>query len=414
MAGGGVGGTEAVPFEGFEKRLEMEFEFMAEAEAWKGKSLGLRGLSVADLRAILREAQCSIVAGLSNALFDSYVLSESSLFIYPLKVVIKTCGSTQLLKAIPPLLSHATQMWLSVRGCRYSRGSFLFSAAQPFPHGSFAEEVEFLDRHFPTLATKASYVMGNDNESTNMRWHVYSAVRKDEESLRPNYTVEVCMRDLDKGAAAHFFNKTSNEMTEASGIDTLLGNCEICDFAFNPCGYSMNTTERGGAGYSTIHVTPEEGYSYASFELMDYDLTTLNMQHLLNRVAAIFNPSTFSISLYTNRRIQSIHSLSPRPTNYQCQSSTRRQLPAGGLQVFHTFTKQNDTNCSAHKVPLPLFPKEIGTEAEAEEDAEEGSLKGINKNICYRIQCCGMDAASLQADAISSSAAAAVDIGRKY
>lgn len=48
---GGEGGT----FEGFKKRLEMEFEFMANMEAWRGKTLGLEGLCVAELRAILRE-----------------------------------------------------------------------------------------------------------------------------------------------------------------------------------------------------------------------------------------------------------------------------------------------------------------------------------------------------------------------
>lgn len=49
------------------------------------------------------------------------------------------------------------------------------------------------------------------------------------------------------------------------GIQDLLPNSYIDDYVFEPCGYSMNGTE--GKAFSTIHVTPEDGFSYASFEV---------------------------------------------------------------------------------------------------------------------------------------------------
>ncbi|CAN7104793.1 unnamed protein product, partial [Brassica rapa subsp. narinosa] len=52
-------------------------------------------------------AACEIVSSLSNDHFDSCVLSESSFFVYPYKVIIKTCGTTKLLLSIPPLLNLA-------------------------------------------------------------------------------------------------------------------------------------------------------------------------------------------------------------------------------------------------------------------------------------------------------------------
>ncbi|KAG0483429.1 hypothetical protein HPP92_011513 [Vanilla planifolia] len=95
-------------FEGFEKRLELHFSC---SEGPLG--LGLRLLSTESLDRILSTVHCSIVSAVSNARFDAYVLSESSLFVYPEKVIIKTCGTTAL--SAPCLSSSASlPLWLFV------------------------------------------------------------------------------------------------------------------------------------------------------------------------------------------------------------------------------------------------------------------------------------------------------------
>ncbi|WKA09044.1 hypothetical protein VitviT2T_026722 [Vitis vinifera] len=53
------------------------------------------------------------------------------LFVYPTKIIIKTCGTTLLLKSIPPLLCHGPHMGLAVCGCGHTRGNFIFPTAQP-------------------------------------------------------------------------------------------------------------------------------------------------------------------------------------------------------------------------------------------------------------------------------------------
>ena len=76
------------------------------------------------------QATCCIVSRTSNAHFDAYVLSESSLFVYADRLVLKTCGTTRLLDAVPALLDLAAGLAVEARRCKYSRASFLFPEHQ--------------------------------------------------------------------------------------------------------------------------------------------------------------------------------------------------------------------------------------------------------------------------------------------
>lgn len=112
-------------FEGSEKRLEIDFAIDRATVP-----LGLRSLDRPQLDALMVQAACCIVSTRSNAHFDAYVLSESSLFIYDSKFVLKTCGTTQLLRAVPLLLSLAADIGCQPVRCKYSRASFLFPQYQ--------------------------------------------------------------------------------------------------------------------------------------------------------------------------------------------------------------------------------------------------------------------------------------------
>ncbi|KAJ6752954.1 S-ADENOSYLMETHIONINE DECARBOXYLASE [Salix koriyanagi] len=164
--------ASAIGFEGYEKRLEISFlepGFFSEPEV-----KNLRSLSKAQLDEILKPAECTIVDMLSNDQVDSYVLSESSLFVYPYKVIIKTCGTTKLLLSIPVILKLADALSLTVSSVKYTRGSFICPGAQPFPHRSFCEEVTVLNGHFSKLGLNSvAYVMGSPDNT--QKWHVYSA-----------------------------------------------------------------------------------------------------------------------------------------------------------------------------------------------------------------------------------------------
>lgn len=109
-------GAPAPIFEGSEKRLELHFTFCPDAVS--PGTRGLRGLSRQTLDDLMTLAACEILSSVSNSTFDAYVLSESSLFVYPTAWVLKTCGNTRPLACLevppptPPL--HAISCIFSV------------------------------------------------------------------------------------------------------------------------------------------------------------------------------------------------------------------------------------------------------------------------------------------------------------
>ncbi|KAL1361061.1 hypothetical protein HN51_006430 [Arachis hypogaea] len=325
--------ASAIGFEGYEKRLEISFF---------GQGLGLRALSKAHLDEILEPAQCTIVSSLSNDDVDSYVLSESSLFVYSHNIIIKTCGTTKLLLSIPAILKLAGSLDMTVKSVRYTRGSFIFPGAQPFPHRSFSEEVDLLDSYFGNLGSgsKAS-VMGDPDKS--QLWHIYSACAEPKASSEAAiYGLEMCMTGLDREKASVFFKENTDSavmMTENSGIRKILPKSEICDFEFDPCGYSMNGIE--GSAISTIHVTPEDGFSYASFEAVGYDYEKTSLSELIERVLACFEPSEFSVALHNDMHGEKLFNKFPLDIDgYYCEERSNEVLGAGGgAVVYHSFVR---------------------------------------------------------------------------
>ncbi|XP_074274723.1 S-adenosylmethionine decarboxylase proenzyme 2-like [Silene latifolia] len=340
----------AIGFEGFEKRLEINFYEPGIFVDPEGK--GLRALCKAQLDEFLDAAACTIVDSLANESVDSYVLSESSLFVYSYKIIIKTCGTTKLLNAIPPILRLAATLSLDVKSVRYTRGSFIFPGAQSYPHRSFSEEVAVLDKYFGNLGSGSkAFVMGSPAKP--QKWHVYSATAETSYD-DPVYTLEMCMTGLDKEKAAVFFKSQSASaavMTEDSGIRKILPDSNICDFDFEPCGYSMNAIE--GPAVSTIHITPEDGFSYASFEAVGYDLGVVDLNQMVERVLACFEPKEFSVAVTIDTADKVLEKYcSVDVVGYSREEGGIESLGSGGSVFYQKFCKS--ASVCAPKKPLKL------------------------------------------------------------
>lgn len=141
---------------------------------------GLRIIPKAVWEEMLDIVQCKVLHSIHHPTVDAYVLSESSFFVFPHKLILKTCGTTTLLMALPKILELA-QDWCGLLHTPssdsdmtdeqqqqqqqpyrvfYSRKKFLFPEKQVHVHREWKDEVEFLDRHFNS---GSAYTIGKVN-----------------------------------------------------------------------------------------------------------------------------------------------------------------------------------------------------------------------------------------------------------
>ncbi|KAI0330127.1 S-adenosylmethionine decarboxylase [Cubamyces sp. BRFM 1775] len=398
------------PFEGPEKLLEIWFAPSAAdcpdaASSTDGK-FGLRRVPRPVWEEMLDIVKCKILSAVEGTETDAYllragmayahddlgdlllhalalsrteaalgvgVIAESSFFVSPHRLILKTCGTTLNLLGVPRILEIARDHagLPSVYRLFYSRKAFMFPERQIGPHREWKAEIEFLDNLFPN---GSAYTVGKVNGD---HWLLYltspgdssspngdtapnspiaphgtyppipstsaaaesSAMDGDaddaDDTIASDYTIEILMTHLSPEGRAPFFNKAPPEDADATaGADGMALSSEIGitnlfpkhlttldAYSFSPCGYSCNALlkwrpdagqnpSRPGEGYYTIHVTPEEGWSYASFECnvplptspTDKATSVPDLKTLIRRVVDIFRPGRLTLTLFISSK----------------------------------------------------------------------------------------------------------------
>jgi S-adenosylmethionine decarboxylase len=320
-------GASLPPFEGPEKKLDVYFASI-HGDGGSRPLPSMRSLSRSSIERFLTAASCTILSVTTSARCDAYLLSESSLFVFQDRIVIKTCGTTSLLSAMPVLLDLATSVGLKLACVQFSRSASLFPDVQPYPHNNFANEVRYLDEIMAPLGTTGvAFQIGAHSAHA---WHLYvadlricgrGAVVVGDKSGTAHHegaqSLEIQMFDLDTSVMAEFFSGGTCDVedavpteeederrrangfktTERTGISTLLPSSMLLDaYDFSPCGYSMNgiledSNPATDPAYVTIHITPEREASYVSFET---SLNTTSLAAMIDSVVTLFKPNRFS------------------------------------------------------------------------------------------------------------------------
>ncbi|RMX55394.1 hypothetical protein pdam_00010135, partial [Pocillopora damicornis] len=218
---------------------------------------------------LLSLVKCTILSEKRNDDMIAFLLSESSLFVSKERVILKTCGQTTLLKCIKPLLELAKNECglTEVQDFFYSRMNYQEPKLQPAPHQTFQQEVN-----------GAGYALGRLNGPDT--WFLYTL-----DNILPE-------------ARNKFYKSSSSnadEVTRVTGISEFLPGALIDAALFDPCGYSANGLLDNS--YFSIHVTPQEECSYASFET---NVKVSCYKELISKVLKTFKPGRFLMTLFAN------------------------------------------------------------------------------------------------------------------
>ena len=267
---------------------------------------------------VVAQANATILSTISNEHFDAYLLSESSLFVYDDRVVMITCGTTTLAKAITAMMAFIPRE--RIEFLMYERKNEQQPDAQP---SVFDEDADLLQKHLPG----AVFRFGKDRGNHVFLFHYHT---EDFVPAAEDMTMEILMHDLADSVVDIFHCRHSpREIHTRTGIDKIFPGFTCDDHIFSPMGYSLNAI--GDDEYYTFHVTPESGFSYASFETNH--LFTNDLDRTVNKVLDIFQPASVALLLFQTQGLPL-----PKPRGYQ--SRGRTDLVSCGFNVnFEDFMR---------------------------------------------------------------------------
>ncbi len=298
-------------FEGSEKKVEVVI-----------KGHNLRGFGDNYWEEVVKRCNATILSKIESNQLTAYLLSESSLFVWDDRFVMITCGRTVLLKSILSAIEKVGAE--NIESLIFQRKNEYDSRGQLT---SFSQDVDELKKLMPGVALRFGYLDGHHN-------HLFHLDRP-YHPIIGDTTSELLMYHI-QGEAAEVLqchNQDIDKIRSLLKINELFSDFKLDDYLFSPCGYSLNGVK--GDDYITIHITPEQGHSYVSFE------TSLsldgNRADLLNKVVQLLKPTSFDLITYD------IDEPIEFASHYNRVDHVRTHLSCGYLVQFsHFMTEQAD------------------------------------------------------------------------
>lgn len=262
-------------------------------------------------------SQARILSSIENPHCKAFLLSESSLFVWQDRILILTCGETQLVKAVEFFIQEIGEQ--AIKHLTYQRKNEYFSNAQP---SCFGDDIKLINRYLPGKA----YRFGAMDSHHNYVFHLDNNFQAEADDV----TYELLAYQISEQASAHLTqaNLTREDIRHFLRIDDLLPNFIIDDFVFSPYGYSLNAINE--QQYLTIHITPQMDSSYISFE------SNMDLLALAPLILDILTPKSFDLMSFNEHNFEA-KLAAYIPKQYVSKSQVSKQLDNGYLVRFSNY-----------------------------------------------------------------------------
>ena len=280
------------------------------------------------------EAGAVILSELRSEEVDAYLLSESSLFVFPRRVVMITCGRTTLVTATESMLER----WRGeVAYLFYERKNEHFPEYQKT---AFLEDARRLGRWLPADGWRFG---APDTHRIQML-----ASSQPFEPDRRDRTLEILMHGIHPEAAAMFSGGGAEAPPARQGaFRRLLDGFAVDEHFFEPTGYSLNALR--GQDYLTIHVTPEAIASYVSFETnLDFGR---DPRAWVEKVQAVFEPRSLDVMTFAPFVVDAFELDTHRVAGW-----TEASLPCGYNVAYRYLERASVGPEPAFRIPLDPPP----------------------------------------------------------